>query len=57
MVKKVRFWNDMDRILDRVENGYRVCILGDLNGWIRDRMRPGINGAFGAPGENDGFLC
>ena len=29
-----RFWNDMDRTLDSVENGYRLCILGDLNGWI-----------------------
>ena len=26
------FWNDMDRILDRVENGYRFCFLGDLTG-------------------------
>ena len=22
-----KFWNDMDRILDRVWNGYRLCIL------------------------------
>ena len=29
-----RFWNDMDRILDSVGNGYRLCILGDLNGQI-----------------------
>ena len=27
----------MDRILDREGNGYRLCILGDLNGWIGDR--------------------
>ena len=53
MVKKVRFWNDMDRILDRVENGYRLCILGDLNGWIGDRTRTGIIGTFGVPGEYD----
>ena len=33
-----RFWNDMDRILDRVWNGYRLCILGDLNGRIEERM-------------------
>ena len=26
-----RFWNDIDRILNRVGNGYRLCILGDLN--------------------------
>ena len=43
----------MDRTLDRVGNGYRLCILGDLNGWIEDRKRAGITGAFGVPGEND----
>ena len=48
-----RFLNDMDRTLDSVENGYRMFILGDLNGWIRDRTRAGITGAFEVPGEND----
>ena len=48
-----RFWNDMDRTLDSVGNGYRLCILGDLNGWIEERTRAGITGAFGVPGEND----
>ena len=42
-----RFWNNMDRTLNNVVNGYRLCILGDLNGWIRDRTRAGITGAFG----------
>ena len=41
----------MDRILDRVGNRYRLCSLGDLNRWIIDRMRAGINGAFGVPRE------
>ena len=27
-----RFWNDMDRTPDCVGSGYRLCILGDLNG-------------------------
>ena len=27
-----RFCNDMDRIVDRVKNGYILCILGDING-------------------------
>ena len=27
-----RFWNDMDRILDSVGKGYRLFILGDING-------------------------
>ena len=48
-----RFWNDMDRILDRVRNGYILCILGELNGWIEDKTRAGIIGAFGIQGDND----
>ena len=43
----------MDRTLDSGGNGYRLCILGDLNEWIGDRMRADITGAFGAPGKND----
>ena len=43
----------MDRILNRVANGYRLCILSDLNGWIEDRTRAGITGAFLVPGKND----
>ena len=44
---------EIDRTLDSVGNGYRLCILGDLNGWIVGRTRAGIIGAFGVPGEND----
>ena len=47
------FWNKMDRSLDKVENGYRLCILGYLNRWIGDRTRDGITGGFGVPREND----
>ena len=36
-----------------VWNGYRLCILGDLNRWVGDRTRAGITGAFGVSGEND----
>ena len=39
----------MDRTLDSVGNGYRLCILGDINGW----KGVGITGAFGVQGEND----
>ena len=42
----------MDRTPDSVGNRYRLCILGDLNGWIGDRTRAGITGAIGVPGEN-----
>ena len=37
----------------RVGNGYRLCMVGDLNGWIGDRVRASITGGFGVPGEND----
>ena len=43
--EKDGFWNDMDRNLDNVGNGFRLCILGDLNRWIEDRTRAGITGA------------
>ena len=43
----------MDRTLNNVRNGYRLRILGDLNGCIGDRTRTGITGASGVPGEND----
>ena len=42
----------MNRILDRIGNGYRLYILGDLNGWIQSRMRSGIIEGFGVPGDN-----
>ena len=48
-----RFWNETDRTLDNVGNGYRLCILRDLNGWLEDRTRAGITGAFEVTGEND----
>ena len=48
--ERYRFLNDMDRTLDNIGNGYSVCILGDLNGWIGNRTRADITGAFGVPG-------
>ena len=48
-----RFWSDMDTTLNNVGNGYRLCILGDLNGWIRDRTRVSITCACGVLGEYD----
>ena len=43
--ERERFWNNVER----VGNGYRLCMLGDLNGWIGDRVRIDITGAFGFP--------
>ena len=51
--ERERFWNDMDRTVDRVGNGNRLCVLGDLHGWIGDKLRAGITGAFKVPGENE----
>ena len=44
--EKDRFRNDMDRTPGRVGNGYRMCILENLNGWKRDWTRAGIIYAF-----------
>ena len=51
--KRKWFWNELDRIVVRVGNGYRLRMLGDLNGWIEDRVRAGKTGPFYVPGEND----
>ena len=45
--------DDLDRIVDRVRNGYRLFVLGDLNRWIGDRVKSGRSCAFGVPGENN----
>ena len=39
--------------MDRVGNGYRLCVLEDPNGWVGDRVRVGITGVFGVSREND----
>ena len=44
-----RFWKDMDRIVNRVGNGYRLCTMGDLNSWIGERVSTSKTGAFGVP--------
>ena len=37
-------------VLARIDNGYRICVLGDLNGWGGGKMRRvGITSAYGAP--------
>ena len=51
--ERERFWNDLDRVVDRIGNGHRLGVLGDLNGWVGHRLRLGINGGFGIPREND----
>ena len=51
--ERERFWNDLGRTVDRIGNGHRLRMLGELNGWIGDRVRSSITGAFGVPGEKD----
>jgi len=51
--EKVRFWNDLGRAMNEIGNGYRVIVMGDLNGWVGDRVVKGIVGPFGVPGLND----
>ena len=50
------FWNDLDRVVDKVDKRYRLCLLGDLNGWAGDRLRVGITIGFEVPGRNDGKM-
>ena len=42
--ERERFWNDLNMIVERIGNGYRLYRLEDLNGWIGDRLRAGIIG-------------
>ena len=43
----------MDRVVDRINNGYRLCVTGDQNGWVEGRIMMTITGAFGIHSEND----
>ena len=52
--ERERFCNNLERIVDRVGNGFRLCVLGDLNGWVGDRVRVGITCTFRVPGEMAG---
>ena len=40
--ERERLWEDLDRIVDSVRNECRLCVLGYLNRWIRDKVRAGI---------------
>jgi hypothetical protein len=49
----MNFWNGVKDVIDRVSGGFRVIVLGDLNGWIGDQKRDGITGGFGVEGVNE----
>ena len=40
-----RFWNDLDMVLDR------LCVVGDLNEWVRESAQENITGTFEIQGE------
>lgn len=43
---KLKFWNELRRVVDANRNVYRVIVMGDLNGWIGHKMRGEVTGAF-----------
>ena len=43
--ERERFWNDSDRVVHRISNWFRLCVLADL--------KVGITGGLEVPGEND----
>ena len=42
-----KFWNDLDRIVDKIGNGYGLCNLGDLSQLVGSRVKVDVTGAFG----------
>ena len=51
--EKERILNGFDKVVNRLGNRYRLYVLGDLDGWVRDRVRVGITDAFVVPRENN----
>ena len=43
----------MERVGDRVGSPYRLFVMGDLRGWVGDRVSLDITCAFGVSREND----
>ena len=39
-----KFWNDVDRVVDRIGNGYILYLLGYLDRWIGDMLKADITG-------------
>ena len=38
-LKKGKGFVERLRVVDRLGNGYTLCVLRDLNGWVGDRLR------------------
>ena len=43
----------MTKVLDKVGNRYRLCVMSGLNGWVKERTRMDITGELRVPGENE----
>ena len=41
----MNFWNDFGMVLDRVRDGYRLSVMGDLNGCVGNDVREDITGS------------
>ena len=39
---KCEFYSDFGRVLEREGTGYRLFVMGDMNGWLGDRVREGL---------------
>ena len=50
---KETFYNYLNMGVGSLGNGYSLFMLGDLNGWVGDRLGVGITDGFGVPVEND----
>ena len=33
--ERKRFCNDLDSVLNKVGDRYKLCGMGDMNGWVR----------------------
>lgn len=51
--EKDKFWRDLEKVMNAVGNGYRLLVVGDLNGKVGECVRDGITGAFGVPEMNE----
>ena len=49
--EKERLWSNEERLLNRLVNEYRLCMIGDLNGKAEDKVKEEIFNAFVLPCE------
>lgn len=47
--EKDRFWNELVQVVDAIGNG---MAMGDMNGWIDNKVRGGATESFRVDGKN-----